>query len=68
MLAIYALVNVGYFYALPFAEVVTSRTDSCRHAPAVAAKVATQFLGDTAQVVLAVAMAVSALSAMTARC
>jgi basic amino acid/polyamine antiporter, APA family len=64
VLAIYALVNVGYFYALPFSEVVTANSDAYPRAAPVAAKVATQFLGGTAQVVLALAMTLSALSAM----
>lgn len=64
VLAIYALVNLGYFRALPFEEVVTSSSTAYPDAPAVAQKVATQFLGGTAQAVLAIAMAISALSAM----
>jgi APA family basic amino acid/polyamine antiporter len=43
---------------------VSSSSDKFPDAPAVAAKVATQFLGGTAQAVLAVAMTISALSAM----
>ena len=65
VLAIYAVINLGYFHALPVSEIVSSRTDSTPDAPAVAAKVAAQFLGDTAQGVLAAAMVVCALSAMT---
>ena len=64
VLAIYALVNVGYFHALPIAEVASSSSNAYPDAPAVAAKVATQFLGGTAQALLAVAMTLSALSAM----
>jgi len=65
VLAIYAVINVGYFHALPLSEVMSSRTDATPDAPAVAAKVAAQFLGDTARLVLALAMIVCALSAMT---
>ena len=64
VLVTYALVNIGYFHALPFSEVVTASSDAYPGAPAVAARAATQFLGGTAQVVLAVAMTVSAISAM----
>jgi APA family basic amino acid/polyamine antiporter len=64
VLAIYALVNLGYFHALPFSDVVTSSSDAYPDAPAIAARAATQFLGDTAQVVLAIAMTISAVSAM----
>jgi basic amino acid/polyamine antiporter, APA family len=62
--AVYALVNIGYFFALPFDEVATSSSTAYPDAPAVAAKVASLLLGDTTQVLLAVAMTVSALSAM----
>jgi APA family basic amino acid/polyamine antiporter len=64
VLAIYALVNIGYFHALPFSEVTSSSSDAFPGAPTVAAKVATQFLGGTAQALLAIAMTISALSAM----
>lgn len=64
VLATYALVNLGYFHALPFSEVASSSSDAYPDAPAVAARVATQFLGGPAQAVLAVAMTISAISAM----
>lgn len=64
VLATYALVNLGYFHALPFSEVVTSSSNAYPEAPAVAAKAAGQFLGGPAQALLAVAMTISALSAM----
>jgi APA family basic amino acid/polyamine antiporter len=64
VLATYALVNLGYFHALPFSEVATSSSDAYPDAPAVAARVATQFLGGPAQAVLAIAMTISAISAM----
>jgi len=64
VMATYALVNVGYFHALPFSEVATASSDKFPNAPAVAARAATQFLGGPAQVLLAVAMTVSAVSAM----
>jgi APA family basic amino acid/polyamine antiporter len=56
--AIYALVNLGYFHALPFAEITAPGTTS------IAQKTATTFLGGTAQALLAAAMAISAISAM----
>lgn len=62
--ATYAIVNAGYFFALPFDEVRTSSSTEFPDAPAVAAKVASQFLGDTTAALLAAAMALSALSAM----
>jgi basic amino acid/polyamine antiporter, APA family len=65
VLGVYALVNVAYFYALPFADVVTARSDVHPDAPSVATRAAATFLGDTAQAALAVAMTVSAVSAMS---
>ena len=56
VLVIYALVNLGYFHALPFAQVAGAKS--------VAQDVAAQFLGGTAQGLLAGAMAISAVSAM----
>ena len=56
--AVYALVNVGYFHALPFAEVAAPSTAS------IAQRTASQFLGGPAQALLAAAMAISAISAM----
>jgi APA family basic amino acid/polyamine antiporter len=64
VIAIYAAVNIGYFHALPAAEVARSSSNAYPAAPPVAAKVASQFLGSTAQALLAVAMAISAISAM----
>jgi APA family basic amino acid/polyamine antiporter len=58
ILIIYALVNVGYFHALPFSEVSANGTTS------IAQRAAETFLGGTAQTLLAAAMAISAVSAM----
>jgi APA family basic amino acid/polyamine antiporter len=64
VVAIYLAVNAGYFHALAPADIAASNSTAHPDAPAVAAKVASQFLGDTTQLILALAMAVSALSAM----
>jgi len=56
--AIYALVNLGYFHALPFADVAAKSSAS------IAQRTATTFLGGPAQALLAAAMAISAISAM----
>jgi len=56
VLAIYLVVNVGYFNALPFSAVASSTS--------VAQDTAATFLGSTSQVVLAIAIAISAISAM----
>ncbi len=64
VLAIYGLINLGYFHALPFAEVANSASDAFPKAASVGEKVAGQFLGDTATAAIAAAMVLSALSAM----
>jgi len=64
VLATYALLNLGYFHALSFDEVARSSSDLYPDAPAVAARAAGTFLGGTAAAVLAIAMTISALSAM----
>lgn len=63
VLVIYGAVNLGYFHALPFAEVAGSSASPGEGS--VAGRVAATFLGDTAQGLLAFAMVVSALSAMS---
>lgn len=64
VLAIYALVNIGYFRALPFEEIVTASSTKFPDAPSVAQKAATTFLGGPAYALLAIAMTISAISAM----
>jgi basic amino acid/polyamine antiporter, APA family len=61
VLAIYALIHVAYFYALPFSEILASND---KHAASVPVKVAATFAGPLAGGLLAAAMALSALSAM----
>ena len=56
--AIYALVNIGYFHALPFTEVAAPGDTS------IAQRAATTFFSGPAQALLAAAMAISAISAM----
>jgi APA family basic amino acid/polyamine antiporter len=58
VLVIYALVNLGYFHALPFSDVAAKADTS------VAQRSAETFLGGTAQLLLATMMAISAISAM----
>lgn len=65
VIVIYAVVNVSYFVALPFDEVASARSDRFADAAPVATRAAATFLGGTAQAVLATAMTVSALSAMS---
>ncbi|HEY0191730.1 MAG TPA: amino acid permease, partial [Kofleriaceae bacterium] len=64
VLATYALINLGYFHALPFAEILTASSTDHPGAPAIAAKTARVFLGGPAAALVAVAMTISAISAM----
>ncbi len=60
---VYALVNLGYFHAVPMAEILSS-APNVDGAPSVAAKAGMQFFGDLTLALFAAAMAFSALSAM----
>ncbi|HEY5933228.1 MAG TPA: amino acid permease [Kofleriaceae bacterium] len=62
--AIYLLLNLGYFHALPFEAVAGASSDATSGEPSVASLTAQQFFGDTTTALLGVAMAVCALSAM----
>jgi APA family basic amino acid/polyamine antiporter len=64
VLAIYAIVNLGYFHALSIDDIVTSSSQAYPKAPAVAAKAAASFLGDTTTTLFAIAITFCALSAM----
>lgn len=64
ILAIYALSNVAYFYALPFSEVVTSNSGNFPDALPVATKAALSFLGTSGVTILSAAFVFSALGAM----
>ena len=59
VIAIYLAVNAGYFHALPFADVARAGD------PSVAQRASSTFLGGSAQLVLAIAMALSSVSAMS---
>ncbi|MBL7665229.1 MAG: amino acid permease [Bacteriovoracaceae bacterium] len=64
ILVVYGLVNVAYFYALPFSEIVNSNSDAFPDALPVATKAAMTFLGSYGLVILSLAFAFSAISAM----
>lgn len=64
ILAIYALTNVAYFYALPFAEILTSNSSDFPDAFPVATKAAMTFLGTSGAAILSAAFVFSALGAM----
>ncbi len=64
VLALYGLLNVAYFYALPFAEVVSSSSSAFPQAAPVATKAAMTFLGPAAVGAISIAFVISALGAM----
>jgi APA family basic amino acid/polyamine antiporter len=64
VMAIYCLANLAYFYALPFAEVVTSSSTGHPHALPVATKAAQTFLGDWGGKLISIAFILSALGAL----
>lgn len=64
VMAIYCLMNLSYFYALPFAEVLTSNSTQYRDALPVAAKAAQSFMGDYGSRFLSIAFAISAFGAL----
>ncbi len=64
VMAIYCLMNLSYFYALPFSEVVTSNSTQYRGALPVAAKAAQSFMGDYGARFLSIAFMISAFGAL----
>jgi len=64
VLVVYLMVNVAYFAALPFAEVLTSSSSSYPDALPVAAKAARTFLGERGSSLLTFAFVLSAAGAM----
>jgi APA family basic amino acid/polyamine antiporter len=64
ILAIYLVANVAYFYALPFAEILTSNSDAYPDALPVGTKAAMTFLGTSGITILSAAFVFSALGAL----
>ena len=64
VMAIYCLANLAYFYALPFAEVLTANSTSHPHALPVATKAAQTFLGSFGGRLISIAFILSALGAL----
>jgi basic amino acid/polyamine antiporter, APA family len=64
ILLIYGLTNVAYFYALPFAEILTSNSSDFPDALPVATKAALTFMGTSGVTLLSAAFVFSALGAM----
>jgi basic amino acid/polyamine antiporter, APA family len=64
ILLIYGLINLSYFYALPFSEILSANSKLNPAALPVAAKTAMTFLGEVGIIFLSGAMTISALGAM----
>lgn len=64
VMAIYCLLNLSYFYALPFSDVVTSRSTQFRDALPVSAKAAQTFLGEYGGRLISIVFVVSAFGAL----
>jgi APA family basic amino acid/polyamine antiporter len=64
ILAIYGVVNVAFFYALPFQEVLTANSKFFPDALPVATKAALTFLGTSGVTILSAAFVFSAIGAM----
>lgn len=64
VLAIYAVVNVAYFYGLPFEQVATANSDAYPRAPSVAARAVETFLGSKAAAVAACVFLLSTVGAL----
>ena len=63
-IVVYALANLAYFYALPFAEVVSSNSRAYPNALPVATKAAQSVFGSLGVSLLSAAFVISALGAM----
>jgi basic amino acid/polyamine antiporter, APA family len=64
ILLIYGAINVAYFFALPFGEILTASSPSTKGAMPVATKAAQTFLGAGGILFLSIAFVISALGAM----
>lgn len=64
VLVVYCLVNLGYFLALPFAEVLSANSSRFPDALPVATKAAMTFMGVAAVAAVSIAFVISALGAM----
>jgi APA family basic amino acid/polyamine antiporter len=64
ILAIYSLINLAYFYALPFTEIINANSNNFPDALPVATKAAMTFMGESGVTLLSAAFVFSALGAM----
>lgn len=64
VMALYCLLNLSYFYALPFGEVVTANSTKFRDALPVSAKAAQTFLGEYGGRLISLVFMVSAFGAL----
>ena len=64
VLTLYGLANLAYFYALPWAEVVTSNSTAHRDALPIATKAAQTAFGESGGKLMSIAFVLSALGAL----
>ncbi|MCI0525713.1 MAG: amino acid permease [Acidobacteria bacterium] len=64
IIVVYCILNLSYFYSLPFGEVVTSNSTSYREALPVSAKAAQTFMGEYGGRLISVVFVVSAVGAL----
>jgi APA family basic amino acid/polyamine antiporter len=64
VLLVYGLLNIGYFFALPFSEVLTTSSPAHVSALPIATKAASVFMGSNGLIFLSIALTISALGAM----
>lgn len=64
IITIYIAINIAYFYALPFSEVISASSSKFPSAPTVASKAIQTFLSPKWATFLALGMVISALGAM----
>jgi APA family basic amino acid/polyamine antiporter len=64
ILAIYSVINLAYFYALPFTEIINANSNNFPDALPVATKAAMTFMGQSGVTILSAAFVFSALGAM----
>ena len=64
VMALYCLMNLSYFYALPFDEVLTANSTKYREALPTAAKAAQTFMGGFGGKLISIAFVVSAFGAL----
>ncbi len=64
VMAIYTLLNLAYFYALPIESIVQANSSSHREAPSVAALASETFLGPNGRLLASIVFMTSAFGAL----